>query len=52
MALIDDISEMTINLEQDKPPTRQEVYTILLRALIQIRQLNHRIRVLEGKQHV
>ena len=52
MALIDDISEMSINLELDNPPTRQEVYTLLLRALIEIRQLNHRIRVLEGTQHV
>jgi hypothetical protein len=48
MALIDDISQMTIEMEADKPPTRQEVYTILLRALLEIRRLDHRIRVLEG----
>lgn len=48
MALADDISQMTVDLENDKPPTRQEVYTILLRALLEIRHLDHRIRVLEG----
>jgi hypothetical protein len=48
MALADDISQMTVDLENDNPPTRQEVYTILLRALLEIRRLDHRIRVLEG----
>jgi hypothetical protein len=48
VALTDDISQMTIDLEGDKSPTRQEVYTILLRALLEIRQLQHRIHVLEG----
>jgi hypothetical protein len=42
---------MTIDLEGDKPPTRQEVYTILLRALLEIRRLEHDIRVLEGTQN-
>jgi hypothetical protein len=49
MALTDEISQMTVDLENDKPPTRQEVYTMLLRALLEIRSLDSRIRILEGR---
>ena len=48
MDLVDDIADATVRIEQGTE-TRQEVYTLLLRALLEIRQLNHRIAVLESK---
>ena len=48
MGLVEKISDMTIRIEQGEE-TRQEVYDLLLLALIEIRQLTHRIAVLESK---
>jgi len=49
VALTDEISQMTIDLENDEHITRQEVYIMLLRALLEIRSLDSRIRILEGR---
>lgn len=48
MTLVDDIAAMTIRMEK-QTETRQEVYNILLLALIEIRELSHRVAVLESK---
>lgn len=49
MALTDEISQMTVDMESgENPPSYQDVYTILLRAFLEIRRLDSRIRVLEG----
>lgn len=48
MGLTDSIAEMTIRLEQGNE-TRQEVYTLLLQCLLEIRQLNYRIAKLESE---
>jgi hypothetical protein len=41
---------MTEEMESgDHPPSYQEVYTILLRAFLEINRLDQRIRVLEGR---
>lgn len=47
MSLLDDISAMSVRIEQGTE-TRQEVYTVMLRALIEIRQLTHAIKILKG----
>jgi hypothetical protein len=48
--LSDEISEMTIALESgDNSPTRQQVYLMLMRALVEIRMLENQIRTLKGK---
>ncbi len=49
MSLVDDISAMTVRIEQGTE-TRQEVYTVMLRALIEIRQLTHKLAVLQSKE--
>ncbi len=50
MKLADDIAEMTIAMESgDNPPSYQEVYTILLRAMIELRRQDHEIKVLKDK---
>jgi hypothetical protein len=48
MKLLEEIGDMTKAMEGETPPTYQEAYTMLLRAFIEIRRLDHRIRVLEG----
>jgi len=48
--LSEEIANMTAVMETDSSqPTRQEVYTILLRAFVELRMLENRIRSLEGK---
>jgi hypothetical protein len=50
MILADEIAEMTIMMESgDNPPSYQDVYTILLRAVIELRRQNHEIKVLKDK---
>ncbi len=50
MTLSKEISDMTVAMESgDNPPSYQEVYTILLRAFLEINRLDQRIRVLEGR---
>lgn len=45
-----EIASMTEAMESgDNPPSYQEVYTMLLRAFLEINKLDHRIRVLEGR---
>ena len=48
MELAKQIADMTIRIEQGEE-TRQEVYDLLLLALIEIRQLTHKVAVLESK---
>ena len=48
MELTQQIADMTIRIEQGEE-TRQEVYNLLLLALLEIRQLNYRIAVLEAE---
>jgi hypothetical protein len=50
MKLSEEIANMTVAMESgDSSPTRQEVYTILLRAFVELRMLDNHIRSLEGK---
>jgi hypothetical protein len=50
MKLSDDIAKMTAAMENDgSQPTRQEVYTILLRVMIELRRQDHEIKVLKDK---
>ena len=49
--LADEIAEMTVRMEiNQNRPDSQEIYTIMLRAMLEIRRLQHCIRVLEGKR--
>jgi hypothetical protein len=53
MKLADDIAEMTVAMESgDNTPSYQEVYTILLRAMIELRRQDHEIKVLKDKLNV
>ena len=48
--LAEEIGKMTEEMERgDHLPSYREVYTMLLRAYLEINQLDHRIRVLEGR---
>jgi len=51
MTLIDDIKNMTETMESsvENVVYYKEAYMLLMRALIEIRQLNHKIAVLEDK---
>lgn len=43
------LSELTIKLDRGDTVTRQEVYTITMRALLRLRVLDHEIKVLQTK---
>ena len=49
MSLIQDLKKATVAIEVGETLTYQELYTLLLRSLIQVRHLEHQIRVLEDK---
>lgn len=46
--LAEELSDMTLVIEAQKE-NRQEVYNLLLRAMLEIRRLTHRVAVLESK---
>lgn len=48
MKLLEEIGDMTKAMEGKSPPSYEDAYYMLLRAFIEIRRLNHSIRVLEG----
>jgi len=50
MDIVDQIIEMTSRLEQHTE-TRQELYTVLLLAMLEIRKLNHELAVLRDKNN-
>ena len=47
MELADKVADMTIRMEQGEVD-RQQVYTLLLQCLLELRRLNQRISVLES----
>lgn len=46
MKLADEVAAMTVELEK-ADVDREEVYTLLLRCMLELRTLSHRVRVLE-----
>jgi hypothetical protein len=51
ITLAEELSQMSIDMESgENPPSYHEVYMMILRAMLEIRQLNYRIRFLEGKE--
>lgn len=48
MELVEQIADMTIRMEQHEDD-RQEIYTLLLQAMLEIRLLNYRISVLKSE---
>lgn len=51
MTLLDDLDAMTQTMESSVECTvsYQDAYTLLLRSYLEIKQLNHRIALLEAK---
>lgn len=49
MSLIQDLKEATVAIEVGETLTYQELYTLLLRSLLEVRLLEHQIRILEDK---
>jgi hypothetical protein len=49
MSLIQELSDITVAMENEQE-TRQEVYTLLMRAMLEIRQLTHELAVLKNKE--
>lgn len=47
MSLVDEISAMTVDIECGESVTYQDIYIMLLRSLIEIRQLSNTIKVLK-----
>ena len=47
MSVKADVAALTERMESDDSVTRQDVYTMLLRAFLEIQQLENRVRVLE-----
>jgi len=51
VSLAEELSQMSIDMESgENPPSYQEVYMMIFRALLEIRQLDYHIRFLEGKE--
>lgn len=49
MSLIQDLKEATVAIEIGKALTYQELYNLLLRSLLEVRRLEHQIRILEDR---
>ena len=49
MSLIQDLKKATVAIEVGETLTYQEVYTLLLRSLLEVRRLEHAIKVLNEK---
>lgn len=51
MTLLDDLDAMTQTMESsvERTVSYQDAYTLLLRSYLEIKQLNHRIALLEAK---
>jgi hypothetical protein len=50
MKIADEIAEMTVMMESgDNPPSYQEVYNILLRAMLELRRQDHEMKVIKDK---
>ena len=52
MAIVDDLLNVTETMGNsvERVVSYQEAYTLLLRSLLEIRQLNHQIAVLQDKK--
>lgn len=48
-AVLEDVANMTIKLEKADKATVGEVYTLLLRVLIEMRSLQNQVKTLEDK---
>lgn len=49
LPLSEEVAAMTVKMEENDPPSQQEMYFILLRCMLELRQLSHKVKVLEEK---
>jgi hypothetical protein len=49
LPLSEEVAAMTVKMEATEPPSQEELYVMLMRCMLELRRLSHKVLVLEDK---